>query len=79
MVIERDPMKLQLMFIGNDNIGEKDYFKDFWFDANKIIGFYVPSPDDEDPDTLLLFIDGDAYRVQREKVITDYLTKHFKL
>lgn len=68
------PLKLQLCT--EDNIGNV-IFKDFYFNVEKISGWYVPNYDSVDDPVINLFFEGDTVSVKQERHLMEYLVDKF--
>lgn len=72
----KDIFKLKIWLEGdNDNESE---FRDFYFDVNKITGWYIPDENQEiKAGAINIFFEGDYITIKQEAHIVDWLTKNF--
>lgn len=74
-----DVFKLQIWLEGSEDEGEKAQFRDFYFDASKITGFYIPNDDPEmdGVSAINVFFEGDFITIKQEPHILEYLYERF--
>jgi len=71
--------KLQIWLAGDETLGEKNEFRDFHFDVEKISGFYIPNDEPEmlPNKSICVFIEGDWIGIKQEPHILKYLKERF--
>lgn len=74
----RNIYKLQV-WVCLDEVTDESEFKDFYFDVNRITGWFVPedNPDMEGDKGLNIFFDGDMITIKQEPHILEYLKEMF--
>lgn len=72
----KDIFKLKIWMEGdNDNDGE---FRDFYFDVNKINGWFIPDLSEEiGTGAINIFFEGDYITIKQEPHIVKWLTENF--
>lgn len=68
--------KLQIWLYDDEtNTGE---FRDFYFDVNKITGWFVPTKEDNiTDDAINIFFEGEMVSIRQEEHILEYLANNF--
>lgn len=70
-------LKLQIWLIDKNDEGR---FEDFYFDVERIDGFYIPEKQDditEDSECINILFSGDMISIKQEQNIKQYLLEEF--
>ncbi len=66
--------KLQIWLVDSDENGK---WRDFYFDVNKITGWYIPNYEEDSGKAINIFAGDDCLAIKQEDHIIKWLTENF--